>query len=83
MSEFTRLCLEGDFVEAPRRQGRIQALAQACFLETNPVPVKTALALMGRIRESFRLPMVPMAPENRHRLEEILKREGFLEAALA
>lgn len=80
MGEFTRLCVAGRFAEARERQRQILELTRACFLETNPIPAKAALALMGRMRESYRLPLVPMAPENRRRLEEILIREGVLAA---
>lgn len=45
---------------------------KAMFLETNPIPVKTALAMMGKIKESFRLPMCEMLPENKKKLEEAL-----------
>ena len=78
MSEFTRFCLEGRFAEARQRQRQIHELTKACFLETNPIPAKAALALMGRIHEAYRLPMVPMSPGARKRLEEILSREGLL-----
>ncbi len=53
-------------------------LCQAMFYETNPVPVKTALAMMGRMEEKFRLPMAPMARTNRERLEKVLKNYGLI-----
>ncbi|MEM7349899.1 MAG: 4-hydroxy-tetrahydrodipicolinate synthase [Acidobacteriota bacterium] len=77
MSEFTRLCLEGRFDAARLRQGQIHELTKACFLETNPIPAKAALAIMGKIREVYRLPMVPIGRENRKRLEEVLRREDL------
>jgi len=43
------------------------------FFETNPIPVKTALAMMGRIQEEFRLPLCEMASANRERLNKVLK----------
>jgi len=43
------------------------------FLETNPIPVKTALAAMGKIKKEFRLPLTPMAPDNENKLMGILK----------
>ena len=48
------------------------------FLETNPVPVKAALAMLGQIQEEYRLPLVPMHPKNRLILEATLKRCGVL-----
>jgi 4-hydroxy-tetrahydrodipicolinate synthase len=43
------------------------------FLETNPIPVKTALAMMGRIKEEFRLPLSEMSDENKGKLRKTLK----------
>jgi len=48
------------------------------FIETNPVPIKAALAMMGQIREEYRLPLVPMNPKNRQTLEATLKNCGIL-----
>jgi 4-hydroxy-tetrahydrodipicolinate synthase len=51
---------------------------QVNFIETNPIPVKAALAMMGMIEEVYRLPMVPMKPENRAKLEKVLAAQGLL-----
>ena len=48
------------------------------FIETNPLPVKAALAMMGLIEEEFRLPLVPMSLKNRHALKATLKLCGVL-----
>ncbi len=48
------------------------------FIETNPVPVKAALAMMGVVEESYRLPLVPMASKNREALKKTLKACGVL-----
>jgi len=48
------------------------------FIETNPIPVKAGLALMGLIEENYRLPMAPMKPENRARLEAEMRRLGLI-----
>jgi 4-hydroxy-tetrahydrodipicolinate synthase len=48
------------------------------FIETNPVPVKAALAMMGQIEEEYRLPLVPMSPKNREVLKATLKAVGVL-----
>jgi 4-hydroxy-tetrahydrodipicolinate synthase len=53
---------------------------QANFIETNPIPVKAALAMMGMIEEVYRLPLVPMKPENRAKLEKALAALGLLQA---
>jgi 4-hydroxy-tetrahydrodipicolinate synthase len=49
------------------------------FIETNPIPVKAALAMMGMIEEVYRLPMVPMKSENRAKLEKVLAAQGLLQ----
>jgi 4-hydroxy-tetrahydrodipicolinate synthase len=62
-----------DVAGAKFAQEELQPLNKAIFIETNPIPVKTALAMMGRIREEFRLPLVPMAEENKKKFKEVLK----------
>ena len=47
-------------------------LMQANFIESNPIPAKAVLSMMGRIEEVYRLPLVPMRPENRMRLEKVV-----------
>ena len=51
------------------------------FIETNPIPAKTAAGLMGLAPDTVRLPLVPMAPANRASLEQTLKTCGLLEGA--
>ena len=78
---FTRMihqALEGRWEEARTLHYRLYELMQANFLETNPVPVKAAMAMMGLIEEVYRLPLVPMQPLNRNRLEGVLKRLGLV-----
>jgi len=62
----------GHINEAMKWQKELEALNKAMFLETNPIPVKTALALMGRCREEFRLPMTPMSQDHKEELRAIL-----------
>lgn len=78
MARLTRSCLEGRWDDARRLHYELLPLFRACFVETNPIPVKTALALMGRLREEFRLPLTSLAPENRERLRQTLDRAGLL-----
>ena len=54
---------------------------QANFLESNPMPVKCVLAMMGRIEENYRLPMVRVKPETRAKLEKICAEAGLLARA--
>lgn len=54
-------------------------LMQACFIESNPVPVKAVLSMLGRMEEVYRLPMCPMRPENRAKLEKVVTEVGLLQ----
>jgi len=54
-------------------------LMQANFIESNPIPAKAVLSMMGRIEEVYRLPMVPMRPENRAKLEKVVTDVGLLQ----
>lgn len=78
MHELTAACLNGDFTAAGRMQLKLRKLCEALFWEVNPIPVKTALAMMGYCQESFRLPMCEMQPENREKLKGVLKEYGLL-----
>lgn len=64
---------KGRFDEARKIHYRLEPLNASMFIETNPIPVKTALALMGKIKEEFRLPLCEMAPANREKLKKVLK----------
>lgn len=74
------LLLEGNYAEARKLNTKLLPLMQANFIETNPIPVKAGLAMMGMIEEVYRLPMVPMRPENRAKLEKVLIGQGLLKA---
>jgi 4-hydroxy-tetrahydrodipicolinate synthase len=67
------LYFEGKLEEARRLAYNLRAMNKAMFIETNPVPVKTALALMGMMKEEFRLPLTPMSGKNRDMLEAVLR----------
>ncbi|NOX21449.1 MAG: 4-hydroxy-tetrahydrodipicolinate synthase [Nitrospirae bacterium] len=73
VTQMCRLANEGNVEEARKIHYELEPLNAAMFLETNPIPVKTALALMGKISEEFRLPLCEMAPENKEKLKETLK----------
>jgi 4-hydroxy-tetrahydrodipicolinate synthase len=79
MTKLTHLLLDGKYEEARKLHFSLLPLIQANFLETNPIPVKAALAMMGLIEEVYRLPLVPMKPENRAKLEKALASRGLLE----
>ncbi len=73
MAELTRLCLEGKFEAARALQRKLYNLMKLNFIETNPIPVKAGLAMMGLIEESYRLPLVPMSEENRRKLRNAME----------
>ena len=55
-------------------------LMDADFVESNPIPVKAALAMMGLIEENYRLPMVPISSANREKLQKIVEQTGLLQS---
>jgi 4-hydroxy-tetrahydrodipicolinate synthase len=73
--------LAGDMDRARALHYRLLPLMRANFIETNPIPVKAALAMMGMIDERYRLPLVPMAPENKARLRTVVEDLGLFEGS--
>ncbi len=71
-SRMTRFALEGRFAEAKAIHYELFDLMKVMFIESNPGPVKAALAMMGVIGENYRLPLVPMREENRMKVREVL-----------
>jgi 4-hydroxy-tetrahydrodipicolinate synthase len=74
--EFTELVdalLANDFVRGRTLNARLLPLMHALFIEVNPIPVKTALALMGRCTDELRLPLTPMEAASRGKLEAVLR----------
>ena len=74
--EFTQMirwCLEGDFVKARMIHERLLDLMNLNFIESNPIPVKSALSMMGIIREAYRLPLTPMTLEHKFQLRRVLE----------
>ncbi|HXR38309.1 MAG TPA: 4-hydroxy-tetrahydrodipicolinate synthase, partial [Terracidiphilus sp.] len=78
MAELTRAALANQWDAARRIHRRFLALMQANFIESNPIPVKAVLAMMGRIEEVYRLPLCPMKKENRAKLEKIASEAGLM-----
>ena len=76
--ELVRAFRAGDHARALRMHQRLLPLFKALFCETNPIPVKAALALQGRIRDELRLPLTPLSQVNRERLQVTLKEQGFI-----
>ena len=72
LTALTRACLENNWDEARRLNRELFPLMKANFIETSPGPVKAAVAMMGRIKEVYRLPMVPVKPESKEKLRVVL-----------
>ncbi|OIO79593.1 MAG: 4-hydroxy-tetrahydrodipicolinate synthase [Candidatus Omnitrophica bacterium CG12_big_fil_rev_8_21_14_0_65_43_15] len=70
--------LKGDLRHAKKMHYKLLPLIKAMFIETNPIPVKTAMGLMGMIEPGLRLPMCDMKPENLAKLRKALKDYGLL-----
>jgi 4-hydroxy-tetrahydrodipicolinate synthase len=81
MSKLADLAERGAWDEARALHYRLLLLMDANFLESNPGPVKAAMALMGLLEERFRLPLVPVQDKTRSRLRELLQALGVLGGA--
>ncbi len=81
LSEMVREALSGDWRKARALHRQYLPLMQANFIESNPIPVKAALAMMGMIEENYRLPLVRMKPENRAKLEKIVNELQLVKTA--
>jgi 4-hydroxy-tetrahydrodipicolinate synthase len=73
MAEFVSSCLEGRWEEARGWNRRLYPLMRANFIESSPIPVKAALAMMGKLHEVYRLPLVKISDGARGKLAEVLK----------
>lgn len=78
MSDLVRHMLEGRIDQARTLHFDLFELCQAMFLETNPIPVKAALGLMGLIEPEYRLPLCPLAPANLDKLKTVMEKTGIL-----
>ena len=79
MTYLTALCLKGDFTRAREIQRRYQALMEVNFVESNPIPVKAAMAEMGLLEPVWRLPLVAPKAENQERIRDVLASLGLVE----
>jgi 4-hydroxy-tetrahydrodipicolinate synthase len=78
MANMVKAALEGNYEKARLLHYKLAPLFGALFLETNPIPVKAALAMMGKMTEEIRLPLTPLAVEFRPPLLEALYKTGIL-----
>ncbi|MDP4198747.1 MAG: 4-hydroxy-tetrahydrodipicolinate synthase [Bacteroidota bacterium] len=72
-SRMVRFALDGKFSEARAIHYELLELMKINFIESNPGPVKAALAMMGIIQDQLRLPLVPVKPESRKKIKEVLE----------
>jgi 4-hydroxy-tetrahydrodipicolinate synthase len=78
VSDLIEAFFNNDLIKARQLHYKLQPLIKAMFFETNPIPVKTAMGMMGMIEPSLRLPMCEMGVENKKKLEKVLKDYGLI-----
>ena len=78
MTNLVNAALDGNYEKARSFHYKLAPLFGALFLETNPIPVKAALAMLGKISEEIRLPLTPLASTYRQKLQEALQQAGIL-----
>jgi hypothetical protein len=78
MADMTRAALGNDWETARHLHRKYLPLMQANFIESNPLPVKAVLAMMGKIEEVYRLPMLPMRRDTRSKLQKIAAEAGLI-----
>src|SRR5438876_1184233 len=78
MTALAQLCLSGDFAGARKLQRKLLPLMEINFVESNPIPVKAAMGLMGLLEPVYRLPMCPPKPESLAKIETVLESLGLL-----
>lgn len=78
MAEMTRAALNNDWTTARHIHRKYLPLMQANFIESNPLPVKAVLAMMGKLEEVYRLPLSPMRRDTRSRLQKIAGEAGVI-----
>ncbi|MEK7196296.1 MAG: dihydrodipicolinate synthase family protein, partial [Nitrospirota bacterium] len=69
---------QGNIEKARKLHFKLEPLNASMFIETNPIPAKTALAMMGKIKEEFRLPLCEMSDVNKDKLKKVLKDYGLI-----
>lgn len=79
VKQLTEYALNGDLQKAEELHNKLLPLFEGLFVETNPIPIKAALAMKGMIKESYRLPMCEMQTANREKLKELLDSYKILE----
>jgi 4-hydroxy-tetrahydrodipicolinate synthase len=83
MTKLVQSAMSGDFAGARELQRQWFPLMEMNFTESNPIPVKASMALMGLLEPVYRLPMCPPIPQTQTKIEAVLKQVGLLAGALA
>ena len=78
MANLVNAALGGNFALARTYHFKLAPLFSALFYETNPIPVKEALAMMNKIAPDIRLPLTPLSADNRERLRQVMKDSGLI-----
>lgn len=78
MADLAEEMLAGDYEQARKIHFKIFSLIKTLFIETNPIPVKTALSWMGLVEEEFRLPLCPLSEASKSKLKHELKALGLI-----
>lgn len=78
MATMIRTALQGEVAHARDLHNKLRPLFHGLFWESNPIPVKAALAMQKRIQEHYRLPLCPMSAKPRSQLETVLRLGGWL-----
>jgi 4-hydroxy-tetrahydrodipicolinate synthase len=81
MSAMVNAAMNGDFAKARELHYKLLPLMNVNFIESNPIPAKAAMAMMGLIEENYRLPMVRITPSSREKVGKIVEELGLLQAA--
>ena len=77
MTQLAQAALRNDFAKAREIQARFLPLMNVNFVESNPIPVKAAMAIMGLLEPVYRLPMVPPSPASLAKIEKVLEQAGI------
>lgn len=80
MARFAEACLEGRWEDARTWNRKLYPLMKINFVESNPIPVKAALAMMGKIQEVYRLPLVKISEGARAKVASVLSKMGLIPA---
>src|SRR3989442_2861663 len=80
MSSMINAALEGNLTKARELHYKLLPLMNVNFIESNPIPAKAVLAMMGMIEENYRLPLVPITAASREKLSKVVEELGVLQA---